>query len=323
VSKSGDTKQPGGFPLPLKGQEVGQYILSLPERVVRSASALAGGLLRELGDVTLPEGIRKTRTYRTMVEATLRFFIEQVGEVEGVFPAQGRLASDFAIRRTAGNGIELMGILAFRASPVWVLAVLADLSGAGRQIVREIAESLKEEGLLEKGTSFETVDQILDGLELSTGRVAEAINTPPLDVEGLRQEWAELRKEAGLIPTPNLPSADWIRSNWADLRSAADTQGRSVFEVSSLMALATVSRLPENLVRLSRSARTAAMRTGGVFAGPLLEHYQTTLSEIRETGYLAYWSREFRPYLKAAAEQFSPKRGSLTQRFLGRGKKKL
>jgi hypothetical protein len=50
----------------------------------------------------------------------------------------------------------------------------------------------------------------------------------------------------------------------------------------------------------------------------LLDHYDHTLKEIRETGYLAYWTRQFRPYLRAAAEQFSPGRSSLTQRFLRR-----
>ncbi|MEK7753885.1 MAG: hypothetical protein AAB654_18325, partial [Acidobacteriota bacterium] len=125
------------------------YLASLPERVVRSASALAGGLVRELGDVTLPPAIRRTRLYRSLVDSTLRFLIEQVGQVEGAYPLEGRLAEDFAMRRAAGNGIELVGILTFRASPVWVLAALADLSGAGRQLIQEIAASLKQEGLLE------------------------------------------------------------------------------------------------------------------------------------------------------------------------------
>ena len=34
-----------------------KYILSLPERVIRSLGALSGGLLREIGSVALPPGI--------------------------------------------------------------------------------------------------------------------------------------------------------------------------------------------------------------------------------------------------------------------------
>jgi len=45
-----------------------------------------------------------------------------------------------------------------------VFAALADLSGLGRRLIPEIAEALKEEGLLEKETQFENVDQLLDSM---------------------------------------------------------------------------------------------------------------------------------------------------------------
>src|SRR5215813_11971656 len=127
-----------------------QYLLSLPERVLRSVSALAAGLVREIGNVTLPKGVRRTKLYQTMVESTLRFLIEQVGQVEGTYPAEGKLAQNFLLQRTVGDGIDLAGLAAFHASPVWVLAALADISGAGRQLMEEITASLKDEGLLDR-----------------------------------------------------------------------------------------------------------------------------------------------------------------------------
>jgi len=48
----------------------------------------------------------------------------------------------------------------------------------------------------------------------------------------------------------------------------------------------------------------------------LLEHYRSTIAEIRETGYLRYWIREFKPYVDGALQQFSPKQTSTTDRFL-------
>jgi hypothetical protein len=294
------------------------YLLSLPERVLRSMSALSAGLLRELSAVSLPRRVRHTRLYTELVENTLRFLIENVGQVQGVYPPHGKLADNFAVRRLTGNGIELLGLVTFRASPVWVLAALADLSGAGRQLVREISQSLKEEGLLDPHADYETIDALLDGLESTAGRLAQTANTPPLDVAGLRREWADLRRAVLKIPAPRLPSADLLRRNWEELKATAVAQGRPVFQVSSLMALAAVSRIPENLLWLSRCARGAARRTGQVMAAGLLEHYRTTMQEIRATGYLAWWAREFRPYLKAAVLQFSPRRPTSTQRLLRR-----
>src|SRR5580658_9039324 len=163
-----------------------KYILSLPERAVRSLGALSGGLLREIGEVALPGAIRRTILYRTMVGVTLRFLIEQVGEVEGIYPSESRLAENFILQRTASHSIELLGILAFRASPVWVLAALADLTGGGQKLLREIVGALKEEGLLEGDAHFETIDQVLTGFEQTSAHLALTLKVPPIDVAGLR-----------------------------------------------------------------------------------------------------------------------------------------
>jgi len=119
-----------------------KYILSLPERVIRSLGALSGGLLREIGNVALPAAVRRTTLYRTMVDVALRFLIEEVGQVEGVYPTEETLAGNFLLKRTASHGIELLGILAFHASPVWVLAALADATGGGRKLIRELSQAL-------------------------------------------------------------------------------------------------------------------------------------------------------------------------------------
>jgi len=295
-----------------------QYLLSLPERVVRSASALAAGLVRQIGDVTLPKRIRSTRLYQTMVESTLRFLIEQVGQVEGSYPAEGKLAENFLLKRTLGDGIDLAGVVAFHASPVWVLAALADISGAGRQLMDEITASLKDEGLLDPNTSFESVDHVLDGLERTAGQLASSIRFPPLDVPGLRREWTDLKEAVRTIPPRSLPSPGVVRGQWDDLKSEAASQRRTVFELSSLVAMSTVRAVPENLIWLSRCARTATRGARVLFARGLLDHYRDTLEEIRKTGYLPYWTREFRPYLRAAARQFSTSHLSLTERLLQR-----
>ena len=68
---------------------------------------MAGGLIREIGDISVPSAVRRTKTYQMMVDIALRFMIEQVGQVKGVYPSGNELASDFLMRRTAGHGIEV------------------------------------------------------------------------------------------------------------------------------------------------------------------------------------------------------------------------
>src|SRR5580698_9307881 len=147
-----------------------RYLLSLPERALRSLGALSGGLLKE------------------------------VGEVEGVYISGNNLAENFILQRTASHGIELLGILTFRASPVWVLAALADATGAGNKLIREISQALIEEGLLQSDAQFETMEQMLDGLEKTTSHLALTLNLPPVDIASLRREWETFRQEVKTIP---------------------------------------------------------------------------------------------------------------------------
>jgi len=76
--------------------------------------------------------------------------------------------------------------------------------------------------------------------------------------------------------------------------------------------------VPQKARWLSASAQSAARKTGVAVAGLLLEDYRATLSQIRETGYVRYAVRQFRPYLLAAVSQFSPRRRSLTEKLLAK-----
>jgi hypothetical protein len=295
------------------------YLLSMPERLVRSVVGLGAGVLREVGEVALPIGIRRSQLYHNLVDVTLRFLIERVGGVDGVYDSDEKLTEDFLIRRAAGNAVEVLGIVAFRASPVWVLAALADACGVGRQLIPEIAAALAADGLLEKDVQFTTVDQMLDALERTSARLAATINTPPLDVATLRLEWQALRNEIRSIPPGTRPTGETLRNLWTQLQTESARQQRSVFEVSSILALSAVAKFPDGLRWVSASARVAANRTTQVFATALLDHYRQTLGEIRQTGFVRYALTQCRPYVRAAAGQFSPARRTLTQRLIGPG----
>jgi hypothetical protein len=285
---------------------------------VRSTVGIGAGLTREVADIAVPGGIRRGQLYQNLVDATLRYLIEQVGGAEGAYTTGEKLPDDFVVRRTAGNAIELLGIVAFRASPVWVLAALADLSGAGRYLIPQITDALKADGLLDQDAEFTTVDEMLDGLERTSGRIAAAINTPPLDVPGLRAEWQAVREEARALQPSNLPTRESLTALWQQLKNEAAHQDRSVVETSSMLAVSAARGLPERVRYLSASARVGASRAGYVLGAALLDHYRQTLGEIRETGYATYAARQLRPYVRAAVAQFSPRRRTLTERLMER-----
>jgi hypothetical protein len=297
------------------------YLLSLPERVIRSALGFSAGLLREIGEVAVPRTVRRGQLYKSLVDTTLRYVIEEVGGVKGIYPAEVNQTRDFIARRGAGHVIELLGLAAFHLSPVWVLAALADLSGLGRRLLPEITQALKQQGLLDKDAQFDNVDQMLDGLENTSARLAQTLNLPPLDVARLRKEWSDIRLQARKLKPAELPTAQDIASGWEELKQEAARQGRSIFATSSVMALSAVRTLPNRARRFSSSTRVGAARTGKVFYTTVLEDYSQALRELREVGYGTYARRQLSPYLRACVEQFSRQQRSTTERVIDRVRK--
>ena len=246
------------------------YLASLPERLVRSAVGLGAGVVREVGEVAIPESIRRGQLYQNLVDTTLRFLIEQVGGAEGIYRRDEKLAEDFLVRRTRRQRPG-----ACRDRRVSRVAGL----GAGRVVESlrdgpppdpEISDALKAEGLLDKEAEFSNVDQILDGLEKTSSRLAATVNAPPLDVASLRREWAALREDARSLTPASLPSREAIGQLWTQLKSESARQDRSVFEMSSMLAVSAAGKLPDSVRWLSASAKSAASRTGCVFGAALL-----------------------------------------------------
>ena len=95
---------------------VKSYLLTLPERLVRSTLGLGAGVAREVGDrvacrIVAPSSIRTSST------TTLRFLIEQVGEVDGVYASADALGLSGA--GTAGMPSAISWRFVRRPSGCW------------------------------------------------------------------------------------------------------------------------------------------------------------------------------------------------------------
>ena len=292
------------------------YAVSVPERAARSLSALAGGLLREVSHVALPAQIRDAALYRATAGVGLRFLIEQVGDVRGIYSRHDPLSRNFTLRYAVGTSIETVSIVTFFVSPVWVLAALGDVTRASKTVIYEIRDALKAEGLLDANARFETMEQLLDGLERSSTHLALTVNMPPLDVAGLRREWEQFRANLATLPPGHLPTAADVERSWNDLQTASRKLQKSVFSMSTAMAVSALSAVPAQLQWLSQSALVAARTAGAVVGGVLLEHYSTATKEMMAGGFAKYWAKHSRPYVVAAVRNFLPENKSWTERIL-------
>lgn len=84
----------------------------------RAVLGLGAGVSREASEIAIPHSVRGSQLHQNLVDTTLNFLIEQVGGAEPTADGDESVPEDFLVRRAAGNVVEVLGIVTFRASPV-------------------------------------------------------------------------------------------------------------------------------------------------------------------------------------------------------------
>ena len=269
-----------------------RYDVSLPERLVRALSALLGGAAHETAQLVLPRVVRRSRFYEATAKNLLRILVELVGGVEpaeqAAMPA-GRLA----VRKGAGNVVELGSIAAFGFSPLWLLAGASDLLRGSRVYLTALVVELKRAGVLAEDVQVGSVEELLGVLERGTGRTAVLVDVPPLELAELRRSFAELAAERDSLPT-----AAELASLYEALRRTAQREDRSLLEVSSGVGLAFLT----SAGRLTREH--------------LVEPYGEDWHPVRREGFGAYARRVAAPYRRAVEAHLTGDRSTLTDRAL-------
>lgn len=274
------------------------FLLSLPERAARAIAAAVGGLLHEGFQLALPRLVRRSRLYEATAKNLLRVTIELVGGVAPRAPVEDEVEPDagrLAVRKGAGNAVELGSIAAFGFSPLWVLAAAADVSRGSRTYLDAFVGELVRVGVLPEGSRPGSVDELLGALEGVSGTSARLVDMPPLEVAALRGSLEEIRRDAASLPSP-----DELARVFGGLREAARRERSTLLEVSVGVGLAFLG-----------SARLVGRRH-------VLEPYREDLRPVRSEGLAAYARRVSRPYAEAIGRHFDADRRTLTERGLER-----
>jgi hypothetical protein len=274
------------------------FLLSVPERLVRALAAALGGTLHETFQLALPRVVRSSRLYEATARNLLRVTIELVGGVvphasadDEVEPDPGRLA----VRKGAGNVVELGSIAAFGFSPLWVLAAAADASRGSRVYLDAFVRELVAQRVLPEDSRPGSVDELLAALEGVSGTSARLVDIPPLELAALRRSLADLRRDATSLPTP----AELARV-FDGLRETARRERASLLAVSVGIGLAFFN-----------SARKVGRQH-------VLDPYTDDLRPVRDEGFAAYANRVSRRYADAVARHFDIEQATLTERGLDR-----
>jgi hypothetical protein len=263
---------------------------------VRAAAAALGGALYESAHLLLPRLVRRSRLYEATAKNALRIAVELVGGVEGATrETADATAGELAKRKVAGNVVELGSVAALGFSPLWLLAAASDVLRGSRIYLDTLIAELKAARLLAEDAHADSVAELLQALEHTSGRTAGLIDIPPVELEGLRRSLAELRAHARSLPSPGE-----LARVFEGLRRAAAAENASLLELSSGVGLAFL---------------VSARRLGRAH---VVDPYREDWRPLRDEGFAAYARRISGPYRAAVAGHLDAGRPTLTERALDR-----
>ena len=300
------------------------YGLSLPERAIRGTAGMLGGTLRESAALLVPQSFRDAKTYQVFIGQMLDFMAEEMGGVDSAHrPDQGTRpprVDNFIARKATGNFIELATLATLHMSPMLLLAVVGDVAYGSKAYLRELAEDLEAEGVIEDASAIGQADDLLDAVAATSHKTAQAFDTPPTSVEGLRETIRETRQSiADIDPSKVLPRAELDRL-WEGIRSAAKLQGVRRLDVAGLMALGSLDRLGKlGTGTLGTSALSTVRVAGRMFDRHVLDHYRSVLVDIDRDGFYPTLASSSRPYVEALWRNFATDRPTLTESFIRSG----
>jgi len=289
------------------------YLVSLPERLLRSAAAVVGGTSLLLSETLFPDVIKESTTYRVMFGSLQRFMIERVAQVDYYPTSKAEQVIDgYISRKMAGNVLELAGLMTIRFSPVWVFALAGDAAGGGKVFLDRLALNLKQHGVIKPESEPRDLVDLLEAIQKASSASATVVDTPPLSRQQLAELAGELGDNYGRMFAGSRSLMSRMNVLQARMERAAQREGLSVEEVGGVMALDLAS-----LGRAGLGTTAAVGQTGAeLFGEKILASYERTLDELKDQGAGAYLNRYLKPFLAAAVAHFDPGKSTWTEEHL-------
>lgn len=299
------------------------YVLSLPERTIRSLAALAGGTTSLLTETLFPEALRGTTLYKIFVGDAQQFLIDKIAQVEREgskvvderATEQGVPGEDYLQRKMIGGTLETAGLFAMHFSPLWVFAIAGDAAGGSRVFLDRLAAHLKTNGVIDDDQPVNSLRELLEAIQDTSNRSATAIDTPPMSGEELGKLADELQLCYGQVFASANNLVPRIDQLWTNMQQVANRQNISIEKLSGILTVDAA-----NWGAKGFGSVLAVSQTGyELFGEQILDNYAKTLTAVNEQGAAQYLANHLTPFVTAAGSHFSPSRTTWIEKMLGLG----
>ena len=289
---------------------IGQnYLLSLPERALRSAAALVGGTTLLLTETLLPDVLKETTTYRLTIGDMQRFLITRLAEMQPEEQAfQERMSDAYLRKKVVGSTLEAIGLLTMRFSPVWVFAIAGDAAGGSKVFLYRLTDNLKANDVIAQDASPESLAELLNAMQTASFASAAAIDTPPLSGDELVVVADDLTSDYGRIFSNSQSLLSRFDIIWSKMEQVALQEDISIEHLSGVMTT--------NAAALAKTGLAFGKTGTELFGENILDSYAQTLDGISREGVGSYFSRNFLPFLQTAVAHLDPNKTTWTESTL-------
>lgn len=288
-------------------------VLSLPERALCSGTGLVGGALRESASLLVPRSFQSSRTYTVMVRQMLDFLVHDVGGVEQSDQPSSTAAVDhYVARKSIGNFVDMASLATLHVSPLMLLAAVSDLAYGSQVYLKELADELKAQGVIDEASTIDHVNDLLIAVSDASKSTGKVFDTPPLSVESLKATLDETRAAIGSAnPMSILPQAE-VQRMWEEMRDIAKRENVGMLAVSGAVMMHSLGKV----ATLGRGALSSVKVAGSLLDRHVLDHYSQALSDIRKKGLYASLAETSEPYIAAVWSNFQPNKSTVTDDVL-------
>ncbi len=299
---------------PLYPHHLLAYVISLPERLVRSLVMLLG-LIGHMVTRLLPKPIREGKFYKLAVERQIKMLTDDVGGA-GLFPGQKAVDADSAKRMAVGGAVDNLMMVGLHASPMWILLAATDVSNGARAYMKELAGELKKAGVMEEDSRLDSLDDVLGGLSRLSDKLSDTVDMPPLSVDDMKKTIAGIGDEMKSVgETAVLKTAD-IDGLANELTELAHNANHSLLETTGAVALGTLNTAGNIIMGGLISAGTTVKFVGKVVWQDVLGDYGRTIQKIYRRGFYGSIRGFLKPQLRSYRKLFAYRFVSVTEKIL-------
>lgn len=308
---SNNDERPG--PEPGWGQRLfGQlaYVLSIPERLIKTSLAVGGGLVKELTERLLPNVLQETQLFKVFVIRGNRFLLEQIAGVKDLYEDENA-NPDYASRKVVSNVIEVSSLLTLHLSPVLLLAAASDVMKGAHGILDVLVADLKREGVIDNAAQVENFNDFLNNMHGFTVKLADRADLPPLSLHELQELGSEVKQDVlDLQQRQQLDQKD-VESLAHSLHQEAE-QGRSIWETASALSLGGAHAL----VKSAQGIACVSGTTARFIDDQIFTYYGEQMQLVLSEGVSKYFIRVSMPYFNALQSTWDAKHATWTEAFL-------